>query len=297
MRIVKIGDINEECVLALGNFDGLHIAHAEVIRDCVSEARKRRLSSGVLLFDRHSDAALGRSIRLLTDFDEKIRLIEGLGVDFVCILPFDEAVMHLSPEDFLELLITELHTAAVCVGYNYRFGYKACGDTELLKKYMKKRGVDVKILPQLIFEGEAVSSTRIRKLISEGDMQGAAALLGRHYSISGRVVKGLQNGHLLGFPTANIQLGEDKILPCDGVYKTYAYVGGRKYRAIANIGKNPSFAAQKRTSEVHILDFDGDLYGCDITAELLEKIRDDIKFSSLEQLKKQIASDIKRAWN
>ena len=290
--------IEYKTVVALGNFDGLHKAHMQVIKNCVGCARDNGYKSGVLLFGTHTLNTLSGSFeKLLTDEAEKLNILEKSGVDFVYIIDFDERFMRLTPIEFADELSDKLNAKTVCVGYDYRFGHKAAGDIHLLKELGQERGFLVSVTDEISADGVTVKSTKIRELIESGDVAGANKLLGRNFSISGEVLHGFCNGTKMGVPTANVDYGQNIILPRNGVYCGYTQVCGNKHKSVINIGNNPTFDADKITLESHLLDFDGDLYGQNIRVEFVEKIRDDKKFSGIDELKEQIFSDIEVARN
>ena len=264
--------------LCLGYFDGVHIAHRKLF-----EKAKEYGKWGVLLFDRNV-----KKMPLLTAMPEKIRLIEKAGADYVIIAEFSESFMNKSPEEFVKFLAKTLNISRAVAGYDYRFGKNASGDAETLLKLAKDAGLSVEIVDALCENGEPVKSTKIRDYVEKGDITSANILLGYEYMISGKVEKGLGNGHKLGFPTANVAYDSEKLLPPDGVYAGSAC----QKPAVINIGKNPTFSAKKRTLEVHIPGFDGDLYDKVIEISFSEKIRDDIKFKNMDELKNQIRKDV-----
>ena len=264
--------------LCLGYFDGVHLAHRTLF-----EKAKSMGKWGVLLFDRNV-----KSMPLLTTMYEKIRLIKEAGADYVIIAEFSEKFMSRTPQEFAEFLKNTLNVSGVVAGYDYRFGKCASGDSEILEKLSAELGFLSEIVEAECLNGEPIKSTKIRECIKNGDMPLANALLGYPYIISGIVEKGFGNGHKLGFPTANIAYCNEKLLPADGVYA--GRILGKD--AVINIGKNPTFSAEHRTVEVHILDFDGDLYGKHMEVTICEKIRDDIKFKNKEDLINRIKKDI-----
>lgn len=265
-----------DTAICLGGFDGIHKGHKELFNVAKSHGKW-----GVLLFDRNI-----KGNENLTTQREKIKLIEEYGADYVVIAEFSEKFSKRTPEEFVFFLENILKVSHIVCGYDYRFGYMATGDAKTLKKLCKK--TDVKILEPVMNNAKAIKSTNIRSLIKTGDILGANELLGYNYTVSGIIEKGLGNGRKMGFPTANISYPDEKLLPQDGVYH------GRMYgmSAVINVGKNPTFDARKRTVEVHILDFSKDIYGEFAEVEFLEKIRDDIKFDSIENLIMQINKDI-----
>lgn len=298
MNIVRHGKdcITEKSAVALGNFDGLHTAHMQIINSCRDYADKKGLKSGVLLFDEHTlNLIKGQNTDLITDKISKIDILNSIGIDFVYCRKFDEAFMKMSPEEFVCDLKRCVNVSAVFVGYDYRFGYKAQGDVCKLAQLGEKYGFDVIVTDKIEMNGEAVKSSRIRELVSAGDMSKAGQMLGRMFSITGTVEKGLRNGHKLGFPTANVSYEKNTLLPCKGVYAGYTSVDGNKYKSVINVGNNPTFGAEKITVESHIQDFNEDIYGKTVTVEFAFRIREDIKFSSIDDLKNQICKDIEKA--
>lgn len=263
--------------ICLGDFDGVHLGHARLFELAKSCGRW-----GVLLLGGHNSRA-----GVLTTLAEKLEIAEEYGADYVVIAEFSESFAAKSPREFAGLLSEVMKPDAVVVGYDYRFGYKARGDAAQLKELLAGKA-RVIVADAVTDGGEPVKSTKIRGLVKAGALADAAQLAGRPYRVRGKIVRGKQNGRKLGFPTANFDIAENKILPPDGVYG--GKVGNR--RAVINIGKNPTFGAEKRTFEVHVLDFDGDLYGKVLTAEVTEKIRGEIKFENTEDLKKQIENDV-----
>lgn len=279
-------------VVALGNFDGLHIAHMKIIREGISIAKEYGLKSGVLLFEENTKSvAANRKIELITPNEAKLELLEREKPDFVYIRSFTEEFMKKSPEEFVKLLIKNIKPRVVCVGYDYRFGHKAAGDVNTLRKFGEKYGFRVVVTDKVTIDNTIVSSTYIRSLIKTGDMEKAERFLGRRYCVEGNVVKGLQNGRKMGLPTANIDYDPNMALPKPGVYAGITYVNGRRLKSVINVGKNLTFGAEKLTIESHILDFDEDIYGEYIRVSFAKRMRDVFKFESVEKLKNQINSD------
>ncbi|MDD6762933.1 MAG: bifunctional riboflavin kinase/FAD synthetase [Clostridiales bacterium] len=286
----------QKTAVALGNFDGLHVAHMAIIKKCHSYAREHDLKCGVLLFNEHTRRITdNQRVPLITSETEKLALLSNEDMDFVYMLDFDRDFMQLTPEQFVKRLIDMLHCAAVCVGYDYRFGYKASGDARMLKALCKKHGIEAIITDEIDIDGEAVKSTAIRNYIREGSVRHAAAMLGRPFAIDGKVVKGLQNGRRMGFPTANVSYSQNMLIPRNGVYAGYTYVKGKRYKSVINVGKNPTFDADKITIESHILDFKDDIYNEQIRVEFIERLRGDKKFESVDALVSQIKRDAQTA--
>ena len=263
--------------ICLGDFDGMHKGHRSVF------LKASELGAwGALLFTHNSKGE--KEILTLT---EKLALLKKLGAGYAYAADFEAELKEKSPEEFVEIL-SSLGVRAAAVGYDYRFGKGAAGDAELLKRLCDKKGIEVIIAEAVIEDGEPVKSARIRGLIKNGSIKEANRLMGEPYIISGTVVKGFGNGRILGFPTANIDFPAYKLLPKDGVYKGRVCGMG----AVVNVGKNPTFDAEKRTVEVHIPKENADLYGKSITVEITDKIRDEIKFKNKEGLISRIKKDI-----
>lgn len=279
-------------VVALGNFDGLHVAHMTIIRNGIRYAKEHNLKSGVLLFDENTKGITEGKIELITPNEAKIELLEREKPDFVFMEKFDKEFMTKTPEEFAQYLVNKLRVKAVCVGYDYSFGYKAQGDVEMLKSLGEKYGFKVFVTDVIKIDGRIVASTYIRKVIKSGDMEEAERFLGRRYCIEGSVVKGLQNGRKMGIPTANVDYDINMALPKEGVYAGITYVNGRRLKSVINVGKNLTFGAKKLTVESHILDFDEDIYGEYIRVSFAKRLRSDIKFNNMEELKNQIQLDV-----
>ena len=293
MEIITDFEKMQQCALALGNFDGVHTAHKEIIEKCRDYAKETGLLSGVLLFDIHPRTLFGEEIKLLTTISEKQEMIKIMGVDFAAVKEFGESTMKMSPDEFFSFLVNQLNAKALFAGFDYTFGYKASGNTQTLVKMAEKAEIYAEILPQVRIDNETVSSTKIRELISDGKTLEARKYLGHMYFVSGNVEKGKQNGTKMGIPTANISFSKDKIMPSDGVYTGILEIEKRKYKSLINVGKNPTFDADIRTLEVHIPGFSGDIYEMEAHVYFDKKIREEIKFTSPEQLVKQINEDLK----
>lgn len=293
MDIMQRSGTAERTVVALGNFDGLHKAHMTVIEKCVSEAKSRGVKSAVLLFFEHTQNIINKTpVKLILAHESKMKLLEDVGVNTLYMHHFDRDFMELTPKAFVEFLISIASPVAVCVGYDYRFGYKAQGDITTLKELCSARGIDVIVTDEITEDGIPVKSTAIREYIANGEIEKANAMLGRNFALSGKVETGFQNGRKIGVPTANVGVSEDMILPLDGVYMGYTKIYGKRLASLINVGNNPTVDGKKITVESHILDFNEDIYGKTIEVEFCKRIRGEIKFAGLEELKEQIAKDI-----
>lgn len=292
MEVIRNQADYDGTVVALGNFDGLHVAHMTIIQSGIRYAKEHKLKSGILLFDENTKELTQGGIDLITPNRLKLELLEKEKLDFVYMERFDKEFMQKSPEEFIEYLVNKLHIKAVCVGYDYSFGYKAQGDVDMLKRFGERYGFSVLVTDAVKIDGEIVASTYIRQLVKNGDMAAAQRFLGREYCIEGKVEAGKQNGRKMGVRTANIEYDDNMALPCDGVYAGITYVGDSGYRSVINIGKNPTFNAAERTVESHILDFSGDIYNEIVRVCFLKRLRDTVKFDSVEKLAEQINRDI-----
>lgn len=285
-------------VIALGNFDGIHIAHQKVIKTAVEIAKKNSLTSLVLLFDKHPISVLNDSApKLLTTLEQKIKILEQLGVDYVYIQEFDVKFSTLEPDYFIiKILIDKLLAASIVAGFDYRFGKGAKGDTQYLKEICVKFKTDVTIVDKVDFDNEPVSASRIRNLLDEGDIEKANKLLGRRYSIEGTVVHGRGLGSKIGFPTANIDISKNIKLPGSGVYLTKSSIDNELFDSITNIGSNPTindYLTDRISCETHIIGYSNlNLYDKEIVIQFKRKIRNEQKFDSLDQLRKAIENDI-----
>lgn len=293
MKIIRnLSDLNA-CSIALGNFDGVHIAHKRIIEKCREYAKNNGILSGVLLFENHTQTVLeDKTFKVLTPLSEKIEMIEELGVDFIFIKSFDEDTMKMKKGEFFQFLTVKMKAKALFAGYDYTFGYKASGDSKKLLELGEENGVYVEIIDEVDVSNKPISSTSIREMVKLGETEKVKKYLGRSYCVFGVVEKGKQNGTKMGIPTANLKYEDDKLLPPDGVYKGEFIINGNSYKSLINIGKNPTFDAEKRTLEVHIPDFNKNIYGEKVKVLFDEKIRDEIKFRTPRELTEQIKKDL-----
>lgn len=290
---------NRKVCLAIGFFDGVHLGHQQIIRQTVTDARQHGAVALVITFDQHPNTVVApaRVPPLIYSLPQKLRAIESLGPDAVLLIHFDKAFSQKTGEEFIrELARAWKGIRSICVGANFVFGHKRGGNVQLLAKLGAELNFSVHGMAAVSLDGEPVSSTRIRQAIRAGELDLAGQMLGRAYSITARVVDGDKLGRQLGFRTANLD-ATMLALPPKGVYAGNAIVHGQEQRAVLNIGtrptlKNPNPALRV---EAHLLDFDGDLYGEELEIVFAEKLRDEKKFSSVEELKAQIARDVERA--
>ena len=286
-------------VVALGNFDGVHLGHQAVVRRAVEEGSRRGAKVVAATFDPHPRVVLapGSEPRLLTTLELRREELLGYGVDVVWAIRFDEALSRKSPEEFVrDVLVGEIGASAVVVGENFRFGHRAAGDFRELERLMRGFGGEAYAVPVRSEDGEApISSTRIRRLVGEGEVAEAARLLGRPYVLRGEVVVGDKRGRIIGFPTANVLADPAQVVPARGVYAGLVRVGKDTYAACTNIGVAPTFERRESRVEAYLLGFEGDLYGLEVDVSFLERIREEKRFSGVEELKRQISRDVEAA--
>lgn len=285
--------------LAIGVFDGVHLGHQQIIRQTITDSHQHGGIALVVTFDRHPNAIVApdRVPPQIYPLAQKLRTIASLGADATLLIEFSRAFSEQTGETFIRGLTRDLgHLHSICVGADFVFGHKRSGNVLLLRQLGAELGFTVHGMAAVALDGEVVSSTRIRAALQSGDFDAASQMLGRPYSISGPVVHGDQLGNKLGFPTANLDVTA-LVLPPDGVYAAQVLVEGTTHKAALNLGTRPTVQTGKheRRFEVHLLDFTGDLYGKELEVEFVAKLRDEMKFASLDALKTQIAADIEAA--
>ncbi len=283
----------EELSLAIGNFDGVHRGHQALIEKAIELAREKELTPAVLTFHPHPIKVLKGPQRhmTLTPLAEKLRLIRLYGIEKIFVLKFSPSLYNLTPQEFVtEVLVKRLKAKAVVVGDNFRFGKNRTGDIVTLRRLSKVYGFTFYPYPQVHVDGMPVSSTRIRRMIREGKIEVAARMLGRPYKLVGKVVKGRGRGRGLGFPTANIE-PENEVIPRNGVYACFAEVEGGLWKAVVNVGTNPTFEDKSFSVEAHIIGFDRDIYGKPFGLYFVRRLRDEVKFDTVEKLKEAIDRD------
>ncbi|MEA2517388.1 MAG: riboflavin kinase / adenylyltransferase [Actinomycetota bacterium] len=285
--------------ITIGTFDGVHLGHKALIARTISEANDRGCSSCVVTWDRHPLMTLRPEAapRLLSTPERKLELLEGTGIDQVAVIPFTDELSHLSPEDFVaQVLVQGLKARAVFVGEGWRFGHKRAGDMDLLQKLGAENGFEAQPVELASGDGDAVSSSRIREAVAAGHMNVARRLLGRPFDIDGLVVGGDKRGTSLGFPTANIDCDPHLAYPARGVYAGRAQVQDSWFSAAINVGVNPTFGGDPEVTpvrvEAFILDFEGDLYGQTIRVEFHQRLRDEMRFTSVDDLIAQMHLDV-----
>jgi riboflavin kinase/FMN adenylyltransferase len=283
--------------VALGVFDGVHLAHRAILGAAVESARAGDLSAMACTFDRHPMEVLQpeRAPALITTLEERLGLIAETGVEATVVLTFDQELAAVEPEAFVkDILLAKLRAREIVVGFNHRFGHRARGDARLLQSLADRLGFQARVVPPLEIDGVPVSSTEIRAALGRGQVRRAAKFLGRPYAIAGSVTAGAGRGRTLGFPTANITTDRPLLLPT-GVYYGRVIVDGRPWPAVVNVGVRPTFGETTLAIEAHLLNFSGDLYDRHLRLEFLDRLRDEKRFASVDELRAQIERDIASA--
>lgn len=286
-----------ESWLTIGVFDGVHRGHQQVIHSLTTGARTARAPAVVVTFWPHPASVLGSgTLRCLTTQEERAALLGGLGVDVVVTQTFDAALAGTSADAFVSQLKQSLDFTHLLIGYDFALGKGREGNAARLEEIGRRRGYAVQTIPALSDESGVISSTEIRKLVATGEVTEAAKLLGHAYSLHGPVVHGDGRGRDLGFPTANIEYRQEKILPANGVYACWASVDGGAYRAAVNVGTRPQFHSEATLThvEAYLLDYEGDLYGRDVQLDFVARLRDEMKFPSVPDLVQQMHRDVIR---
>jgi len=284
----------EPCVLALGNFDGVHLGHRRLLEHGLGQAARGGVGLSVIIFEPHPLKVLfpEREIKLLSTTAEQLLYLKTIGVQTVYHLPFTREVANTSPEQFVEKMLLPLGVTHVVVGFNYSFGAQGRGNPELLQALGKKHGFGVSVLQAQTIGGKVISSSSIRKALLLGDIVLASSLLGRPPCLRGKVVHGEERGRQLGYPTANILTAEDYLIPKRGVYAVWATLDGKRVSGMMNIGMKPTFHdLYTTTAEVHFFNFNGDLYGREIMVHIVERLRDERKFEGISELLTQLKTD------
>jgi riboflavin kinase/FMN adenylyltransferase len=291
-------DISRSTVVTLGVFDGLHIGHQLIMKTVVERARAAGAVPTVITFEPHPRAVLHPESAppLLQTFDQKIEALGVLGIEQTIVIHFDKAFSQIRAEEFLrEVIVDRLQAKEVYLGRGFAFGHNREGHIDLLRKVSSQLGFLADEVPEVQIRGERVSSSRIRELILEGQINLARRMLGRPYGVQGRVVRGAARGQKLGFPTANID-PQNRVIPKRGVYVTAILIDGQWRQSVTNVGVRPTFGATAPSSiETHVLDWSDDLYERTVRVRFLHRLRDEKKFGSIDELKSQIERDVARA--
>lgn len=282
--------------LAIGNFDGVHCGHQEVLRRLVASAAVSESPPAVLVPDPHPMAVLGKAPALLTPLAERGRLLQRYGAQTLLRLPFDAALAAMPPEDFVErVILGAIRPSRVVIGFNFSYGQGARGNAATLATQLAAQNVPLDVVPPTMALGDAVSSSRVRVALEAGELGTVHALLGRDFALRGVVRPGEARGRTLGFPTANVHCPEEQAMPAPGIYAVRCRVGGEILAGAASLGPRPTFDEEAHLLEVHLLDFSGDLYGQEITVSFVARLRGIERFASVDALRTQIALDCTKA--
>jgi riboflavin kinase/FMN adenylyltransferase len=288
--------LDRDSALTIGVFDGVHLGHWHLIRNLISEADRTGRLSAVVTFRNHPTSVLrqGPQLPLLMDLDDRIGALKQLGVDVVVPVAFDTELSQLSAQQFLTKLADRLRMRSLVVGPDFTMGHNRDGTVETLPALSRTLGYSFRVVDPLIDQQHMVKSTAIRKLVAVGDVKAASRMLGRNFAARGVVVKGLERGRTLGFPTANLEMPERLAVPGDGIYATWAQLPSGRYMAATSIGTRPTFDEGVRTIEAFILDFSDEIYGQNLRLEFVQRLRQEEKFDSVEALLAQMGRDVEQ---
>lgn len=286
--------LEENTYIALGSFDGLHMGHMGLINETIQAAKSNHAKSMVCTFNNHPLSIINKELapKLLMDNETKEQVLRDSGVEILNMIEFNKDFMKISADDFIINMIKHYNAKGFITGFNYRFGFKNLGDINLLRKLSLKYRFKLITVDPVNYSGELVSSSKIRNVISEdGDMVKASKMLTRHFLLKGKIISGKKLGRTIGFPTINLDYNKDYILPRGGVYYTNVKYNGKIYKGITNIGYNPTTNDNKLSIETYILDFDKSIYGEEVIIYFINRIRDEVKFDTLDELIVQLNED------
>lgn len=300
MRIITdlvASELHADTVLTVGSFDGVHRGHQHLVRQLVARARETGRLAVALSFHPHPRSVLHPESRpsYLSTPKERAQILDALGLDVMALIEFTPELANTRAHDFVRILYQRLRMREMWVGPDFTLGYRQEGDARALRALGETLGFDLHIATPLTEGGQPISSTRIRQLLADGQVEQAAQLLGRPYSMAAEVIPGDQRGRKLGFRTANLRLDPTRAMPADGVYAVWALVGAERYPAVANLGVRPSFGEGERLLEAHLLDYQGDLYGQCLAVEFVSRLRPEQRFSDADALIEQIRRDVASA--
>ncbi len=296
IRVNQLSDVTRRVptFVAVGSFDGVHLGHQSVLQTMVSEAQNAGARTAVLTFFPHPQRVIQQMTEpyYLGTLNERVALLTSLGIDLIITHPFNDEVRKMRAVTFVGELCHYLEMRQLWGG-NFALGYQREGDIPTLRQLGQDRGYTVQQVEAMVmFQGERVSSSRIRRSLVEGDLAEVNGCLGRPYCVSGTVIEGQKMGRTIGFPTANVGFWDEQLLPANGVYATYAWLGDERHLAATNVGMRPTVNGSNVTVEAHLLDFDADIYGRTLRLEFIDRIRPEMKFAGLDALKNQIAADV-----
>lgn len=284
-------------LLTIGVFDGVHLGHKYLLSELVEQARLKDLISGVVTFKQHPQRLLKpqSSLPFLTNLPQKIKLLKDEGVEAIITLSFTLELAQTGTHQFVSLLQKYLRMRGLVLGPDFSLGRNKEGNVAVLRALGQSMNFSLTVVPEITINGEVVSSTAIRNTLSRGNMRKVHDMLGRYFSLEGRVISGTGRGVELGFPTANLDIDPERALPADGIYATWTYIENQRYQSVTNIGKRPTFGESEQTVEVYILNFQGNLYRHELKIDIIKRLRREQRFDTIEALKKQIEEDIKQA--
>jgi riboflavin kinase/FMN adenylyltransferase len=284
-------------LLTIGVFDGVHLGHQHLLAELVNKARLEGLISGVVTFKQHPQSLFepGSNLQFLTSLPQKIRLLKDEGVELIVTLNFTPELAQIGIHQFIGLLKSHLRMRGLVVGPDFAMGRNREGNTDTLCALERSMDFGLTVVPPIARNNELISSTAIRNALAQGDIEKVHDMLGRYFRLEGRVIAGSGRGVDLGFPTANLDIDPVQALAADGVYATLAYIDGQPRQSVTYIGKRPTFGETERTVEVHIMDFDGELYRRNLKIDIIERLRGEHKFNSADELSKQITEDVIKA--
>jgi riboflavin kinase/FMN adenylyltransferase len=293
----KLSSFSSASILAIGNFDGIHLGHQRILELLKAKAKNHSLPSLVLTFSPHPDKILGRkTVKMIQTLDQRVEEIRKFGIEAVLIVPFDQKFSSLSGQDFIQnIVVNILKAKVVIVGENFRFGKNREGDISLLRQSASRFNFEVYSIPPVVKDGLVVSSSLIRNFLQDGNVEKANDLLGRLYEVEGKVIKGKSRGKALGFPTANIQT-ENEIIP-PGVFISTARINSKSFPSLTNVGNRPTFHQKETIIECYIINLNKNLYGEKIRVNFIKKIRSEVKFKTPDDLSQQIKKDLEEAKN
>ncbi len=287
---------DKDMVLTIGVFDGVHLGHKYLLSQVKERARQENWLSGVVTFRRHPQALLSPQTKLpcLTNLTQRVKLLKNEGIDAVITLSFTPELAQLGTRQFVGLLKKYLRMRGLVIGPDFALGQNREGNADTLRTLGHDMNFNVTVTPPLVIDNEVVSSTAIRNALAGGNMRRVHNFIGRPFNLHGRIITGVGRGVELGFPTANLKVAPQQALPPDGVYVTWAYIGDSTYQSMTNIGRRPTFDGGERTVEVYVLDYHGELYGQELRIDIIERLRSEKKFDTADELKKQVAEDVKQ---
>jgi riboflavin kinase/FMN adenylyltransferase len=293
----ELANINPrgETLLTIGVFDGVHAGHRYLLKKLRQRAAEKNLLSGVVTFNPHPQSVLHPHNQLpwLSSLEDRTRAFQELGVKLVAVLTFTPKVAQLTAREFMSLVKKQLRMCGIMVGPDFTLGRGRQGNINLLRALGREMEFSVEVVPPFTINGEVVSSTLIRRALAQGDMRKVERLMGRYFYLGGKVITSDKRGRVLGFPTANLDIRPQQALPGNGIYATIAQVDGKQFPSATNIGIRPTFGEGEKTVETHLLKYEGNLYGKDMRLEFVQKLRDEQRFPSSEELKVQIEKDVR----